>query len=366
MESEYEVSSEKASDLYAAQISGYEDEKVADIYLQICNNSLPRYGDKLNILELGTGGGHSFRRLRGLLVNRDDVTLVGADGIGIFARRFMDETRSSAVIADAGNLPFLANTFSAINVSAIFHEISTYGVFDLRAMRQKGRVAIIQALEEITRILLPNGVLAYRDVFCPYDRQAIKGVNYYQRSWHIFIKKYLPQLIETYEKVVAPVSKNINVQQRRDALYIEAPIQIHREIQRHYITFRDYFRKVVAPTAGLNVTHEGWIDQSGGMKSHMVIISTQSRPLTATIDSNTYDTLTDALIRDLFDSTPALGDWFKREGTELYTLLSSEELIALAGQVTEGSYKLTPIAGSLRTSPRNYYQRYLRQVIDHP
>lgn len=369
MDKKSEVPSGKSSDLYADQISGAEDEKIADVYLRIRDNSLPRYGGKLNILELGTGGGDSFSRLKELVSGRDDIDLYGTDGIALFARRFIDKTQSSAIVADAGNLAFRANAFSAINASAVFHEISTYGVINAQAVRLKGRTAVMRTLEEITRILLPGGMLAYRDVSCPHDREALRSINYFPKSWHVFIGKYLPRLIETYEKIIGPVSGRISVQQRADALYIEAPGQIHREIQRHYITFRDYFRKAVAPHAGLDVTHEEWIDQPGGVKIHTVAISSHPHTLTATIDSNTYDSLTDALINDLFDSTPALDDWFKREGTELYTLLSADELIALTGEVIVGvgpSYGFVSAPDSIRISPRDYYQRYLRQAIDNP
>jgi precorrin-6x reductase len=91
--------------------------------------------------------------------------------------------------------------------------------------------------------------------------------------------------------------------------------------------------------------------------------------LRVTIDSDTYDSLTDAAICELFD-TRALDDWFKREGAELYTLLSVDELVHIAKQgsveTTRGLFELTSRNGTSRVSSRDYYQRYLHRVIDDP
>ncbi len=369
MNPESEVPIEKVSDLYAAQISANMDEKIGDMYRLLQDNKLPRYGSTYRILEMGTGGGDSFVMLKYMLSNRNDIMFIGADYIGIFARQFRNKVGSPAVIAESGNLPFGDHTLSGINASAIFHEVSTYGVRDRCGQIKRGSAALVSTMQEMARTLLPDGVLTYRDVHCPENQTEIKRVVYYQKSWHLFVKKYLPRLIEIYEKVITPVSGRIHTEQRGENLCIEAPIQIHREIQRHYITFRDYFRRVVAPVVGIDVTHEEWIDQSAGVKRHTVIFSSMPRVLRISIESSTYDGLTDALITEFFE-TPALDDWFKREGMELYTLLNLRELVALAEHASvktaHGTYRLMHLVGSAHTSSRCYYERYLKQVIDQP
>ena len=176
------------------------------------------------------------------------------------------------MVADAGLLPFRDKTISAINASAIFHEISTYGVLRDGNILY-GIEAIKKSLEEILRVLAPEGILMYRDVSCPEKRLEYKTVNYRKKAWTLFIERIVPRILESVEISAPEIITGFNMKKNGNITIMRGTAQFHREIQRHYITFRDYFRKTIAKEWGCFVVEEDWKDIENGIKKLNLNIS---------------------------------------------------------------------------------------------
>jgi ubiquinone/menaquinone biosynthesis C-methylase UbiE len=385
MEKGFSRPPEKDSLVYLEQISRFDEEKFGLIARLAEDRKLPAVNGIINILEMGTGGGESAKKLHDKLSGNNDIKIFGLDNVHGFAQLFSEKTGSSAVAADAGRMPFKDDSLSAINASAVFHEISSYGVDNGSGNKIFGLDAVRSCLKEADRTLCPDGVLMYCDVFCPDNKGALKSVIYRQLAWRSFVKKFLQSFEPVITNIFPDAYKNLSMNHRSEEIEIRATTQIHREIQRHYITFRDYFRKVAAPDMGLKVDSEFWLDKDAGNKRHDLILSgvaleeysrinkdekhTNGRPLAITLESDKYDDLTDRVITK---APPQLTEsWFKREGGEIYTYASSDEMLKFCADLStlssvDGkSYNLKPVRNPT-IIPRAYYMRYLRRVIDNP
>lgn len=290
-------------------------------------------------------------------------------------------------MSEAGLLSFKEQRLSAVNASAILHEVSSYGVLNHEGGKSYGAEAVKQTIYDIRRCLADGGVLVYRDIACPNDRLALKTVPYERKSWQIFLKIYLPILHEVSQEICPEILKGYKLNNSETNSEITATAQLQREIQRHYITFRDYVRKKIFPKIGIAVIRERWNNKDSGNKTHSLELSTfairQYLPfksiehfdknikiLSVEMQSDEYDDFTDKIIEDFLskDSFDVYDEWFRREGREIYTYLNLSELKAL----TEKKQSLMNVsnnkmvASNERLLPRNYYQRYLNRVIANP
>jgi len=290
-------------------------------------------------------------------------------------------------VSEAGLLSFKEQRLSAVNASAILHEVSSYGVLNHEGGKSYGAEAVKQTIYDIRRCLADGGVLVYRDIACPNDRLALKTVPYERKSWQIFLKIYLPILHEVSQEICPEILKGYKLNNSETNSEITATAQLQREIQRHYITFRDYVRKKIFPKIGIAVIRERWNNKDSGNKTHSLELSTfairQYLPfksiehfdknikiLSVEMQSDEYDDFTDKIIEDFLskDSFDVYDEWFRREGREIYTYLNLSELKAL----TEKKQSLMNVsnnkmvASNERLLPRNYYQRYLNRVIANP
>lgn len=379
---------EKITPLYLDQISNNSSEKYGDLESLIKEDGLPKIGGKVKILELGTGGGQTIKELKNQLNGKENVDIIGLDKVSLFASQYQREVNSPAVVADAGMLPFQNKSLSAINASSIFHEIYTYGVNKSKNKVIRGKGAVEKVLAEINRTLAPNGVLMYRDVACPENYSEIKKVNYSRNSWVEFIKKYLPRLTEALKGVDSKNVENIKSEEDNSGTTITSAIKIHREIQRHYLTFRDFFRKKMAKDMGAKVLSESWEDKIEGIKSHSLELTAgalriyldnhissdvqQNKKFIISMFSDEYDDFTDKLIEQTMkgQSKNISEEWFKREGSEIYTYASPSELTETTSAIIDrskfGGEDYCLEAESVKMIPRYYYQRYLNRVIDNP
>lgn len=379
---------EKITSLCLDQISNNGSEKYGDLEVLIKEGKLPKINKKVKILELGTGGGQTVKELKNQLCNKVDVDIIGLDKVAMFASQYQKETNCPVVVADAGLLPFNNESLSAINASSIFHEIYTYGVNKSKNKVIRGIGAVEQALEEINRTLAPNGVLMYRDIACPENCLEIKTVNYQRNSWVEFIRKYLPELVKSLKSVNANDVENYKIEENNIGATMISSVKMHREIQRHYITFRDFFRKKIAADMGIKVLSESWKNKVEGTKLHSLELTSdalniyldnhidpeiqQNKNLTITMPSDEYDDLTDKLIEQIMKEQPEniIQEWFKREGNEIYTYANPLEFKKIALAITSQSKlseeKFCLKAEEVKMIPRYYYQRYLNRVIDEP
>lgn len=378
---------EKVNNFYLEQIKNNETEKYGDLKQLIIDDKLPKIKGRVNILELGVGGGETMKALKDQLYDRDNLNIIGLDSALLFAEHFRKKTDSNAIAADAGVLPFKERSLSAINASAILHEVSSYGTSDKNDKRIYGQDAIRQTLNEIKRCLTENGVFVYRDIACPKDRLAIKTVSYRKKSWQIFLDLYLPILREASKDVCPDIISGFELNKSEGKNEVTATAQMHREIQRHYITFRDFVRKKIFSKIGIEIVSEHWKDKESGNKTHTIILSNQAlghymkfknlnspdsdiKSLPVELQSDEYDDFTDSIIEEFIinDNFNINDEWFRREGREIYTYLSTDELKVLASEKhasPEGTNSRMEVL-SERSLPRNYYQRYLKRVINNP
>lgn len=378
---------EKINNFYLEQIKNNETEKYGSLKQLTMEDKLPKVNGQVNILELGVGGGETMQVLKDQLHNRKDLNIIGLDNALLFAEHFRKKTDSDAVVADAGGLPFQERSLSAINASAILHEVSSYGVSDAKEGKVFGQSAIKQTLNEIKRCLAENGVFVYRDIACPKNRLAIKTVTYKRKSWQTFLDLYLPILHKASNDVCPDIVSDFKLDRGEGKNEVTATAQMHREIQRHYITFRDFVRKKIISKIGIEVAMERWEDKESGNKTHSIILFGQAlknyirfkdlgnqdssiKSLSVELQSDEYDDFTDSIIEKFIvnDSFNINDEWFRREGREIYTYLSVEELKELASEkhvlINGKTSHLEPL--NERLLPRNYYQRYLKRVISDP
>ncbi|MCK5061920.1 class I SAM-dependent methyltransferase [Candidatus Parcubacteria bacterium] len=374
---------EKINNFYLEQISNNEVEKFGDLKQLIIDDKLPKIDGKINVLELGVGGGETMKKLKDQLHSRDDINVIGFDGAFMFSDNFKRATDSEAVAADAGLIPINDNSLSAVNASAILHEISSYGASTEDGGKVFGPEAIKKSLNEIKRCLAESGVLTYRDVACPKDRLKTKTVSYSRKSWKMFLNMYLPVLQDASKEVSPEIFNGYKLEEDVDNTRIRATAQAQREIQRHYITFRDYFRKKIFPEMGIRVIKEDWTEKSKGNKQHSIELSGVAlryyinkmnpteqtlgiKNMSLTMSSDEYDDFTDEIMELGFneDVSDFHEEWFRREGREIYTYLEPEEIKQMVAEPdTDGSVL---IAEKEKMAPRYYYQRYLDRVIKNP
>lgn len=376
------IPNEKKSELYLDQISGNSDEKFGNLAELVLNDELPLVNGKINILELGTGGGETMNKLKDIINSKSNVNFFGLDAAHLFVKKYEGAVNHPGVVADAAKLPFKSASISALNASAIFHEISTYGIRNGNEIIQ-GIPAIEVALKEAIRVLVPGGILMYRDIYCPNDRLDVKEVSYRNDSWKFFIEKYLPKYISSAEKIFPEVLRGLKIENLSNGeVLINASAQVHREIQRHYITFRDYIRKIISKEMGLDIMNSAWTNKREGDKNFSLRLRGESlemyygymgldnavkksNVLEVIMNSDEYDDYTDYMIKVFFEnnSEKMWDDWLRREGSELYTYLSIDELVALFNNLNKStdikSIKIKKIA-------RNYYIRYLDRAISNP
>lgn len=292
------------------------------------SDEIPRDKDgKITILELGIGGGESLKLMSEQAP--DGVSIIGVDLIPELAHHSSNELGIPSVVADVAHLPFRENSISAVNASAIFHEVSSYGI-----KKDDGRIfgldAVKYTMAQIQNILLPGGLLAYRDVALTTKYlKSEKGVRYSSESWKKFIDWFLPEFLSSgpqmYDKEL------VRIQPYGGGVAITAPVGLHREIQRHYLMLRDYVKTV-----------DG--------------------------DSDADAAIASALSSDQ-PGDQFINPWKEREGKEWYVYGTPTEVI-LAGknsQGTDANEVLFPSdATRVQLIPRANSNQYLQEFIDYP
>jgi ubiquinone/menaquinone biosynthesis C-methylase UbiE len=385
----------KESGDYLSQIRNNVAEKVGIINDALVADSLPRNSEgKLKIVELGTGGGESLRRLKSNVGDREDAELIAVDVLPNLASSLKKELDIEAVAADAGHLSFADESLSAINASAIIHEVSSYGTRGGGSKGNEmiyGKDAVKKAFGEFNRVLLPEGIVAYRDILAPLENlQVMKTVQYRGKSWHAFANCFLDKFLASQPKMYDDAA--VTMEMVGDNLTLHAPIGLQREFQRHYLMFRDYLRNVGNELFGITMSRSDWINEVEGLKSitfsiddHLATVldlgpfevheSATGRVYKG--NSDQFDKLYDDAMAYRFEKSNEGQDfenlietWREREGLEHYLCGNIGDMVELsieASGTTDDAYVLMPEAlDDIAIAPRYYYNRYLRQVIDNP
>lgn len=402
---------EKGSSGYLdASITGNGAEKS-----QLVVSAIRRLGERgivpENILEIGPGSGSAIVELATAidaqfpdLKGRTNLSLLELEDVESGklkkARKKFEEIGSTALIrGDATQLDSLLDegSMSIISASAVMHEIFSYG---------GGYPAVTDAVGSISRVLEPGGLFAYRDVFSvKKDSQHDRVKHIYDNEgWVRFIKIFVPYYLAkaehpykreddilVFEQDSSFVKPNEIDPQRY--LGIEGPIGILREIQRHYITLRDYLWREgslgVSPIVEGNFASD-WMDHKKGHK-RVHYTSELNDPLLEAmseengeghkvVDGDIFDDTTDVLLAKFLEKAQEdqnseewkiFQKWMDREGSETYIYYTRDRLLGAVAissmRATDGQKVLLPtFLEDVFASPRLYYNRYLRRQLSSP
>jgi len=381
----------KESGDYLNQIRNNTAEKVEIIENALNSGELPRNREgRIKIVELGTGGGESLRKLKASINDKPNAEVVAVDVLPGLASSLKKELDIEAVAADAGQLPFANDSISAINASAIIHEVSSYGTSDEAGRSLYGKDAVRQSFKEFNRILVPDGIVAYRDVLAPLESlQEIKAVRYREKSWRLFAEWFIEKFLESQLKMYDAAS--VTSETSDEGLVLSAPVGLQREFQRHYLMFRDYLRSSAQVAFGIRTSRSDWLNESEGLKSVTFSVDDSLAAIVASSafevhesangkiykgDSDQFDKLYDNAIAYRFDGSSdddfedVFERWRDREGSEYYLYGNIGDIVGLsieASMKRDDSYVLIPeFPDDITIAPRYYYNRYLSQVIDNP
>ena len=386
----------KGSGDYLKQIRNNVEEKTGIIEAALGAGTLPRSQDgKLRIAELGTGGGESLRALKAELGDVADAELIAVDIVPDLAASLKKELDVSAVGAEANHLPFANGSLSAVNASAVIHEVSSYGSKNEAGEMRYGTEAVKEAFSEFYRVLMPEGIVAYRDVLAPVENiHEMKTAAYGRRSWAMFADWFLKDFLKTEPKLYD--GADITEEKKDGNLVLGAPAGVQRELQRHYLMLRDYLRTVKAGEFGITIARSDWIDKDAGLKTMTFLAddrvasaidlssfemheSAEGKVYRA--DSDRFDEIYDKMmefywqqLKDGADGGPEFGKiidaWKAREGAEhyLYGNIGDMLQIAVRAGIDAGDPQvlLPEFPEDITVAPRNYYDRYLGQAVDKP
>ncbi|MEU3571956.1 hypothetical protein AB0E96_26535 [Kitasatospora sp. NPDC036755] len=371
--------------------------------------------DRPKAVEIGPGGGSAVIFLASQLAangstRRDvDLTLVEVPGVvSTSLNEAMTEFRKvgtvelvSGFAQDIATL--LPEPVDVISASALLHEVYSYG---------GGYNGLHSMIRTIPNVLRPGGLFAYRDVY------AVDGASLHERSvqtyaaksWIQFLRMFLPQYLRegthpyhgAHDEVVTRQDSRIvpvGELATGTAVFVSAPVGIFREVQRHYITFRDHVWRSGA--LGFVPFLDGqmaadWIDaRTGHKRVHYRLTDaewlpeSQKRMMLAlserygdhfTVDGDIFDECTDIALSQFLATAERGGGecraiwehWTTREGRETYAYMTLDALLAaFAVSSTEASRPdrtvLMPVQVSDVTQrDRGYYNRYLRRALPNP
>ncbi|MFI6577769.1 hypothetical protein ACIBFB_18425 [Nocardiopsis sp. NPDC050513] len=371
--------------------------------------------ERPHLVEIGPGGGAAVNFLASRLRSEPkrpvdvDLTLIEVPDV---ASRSLTQaidgfnrvgtcTLVRGFAQDIGTL--LKNRADVISASALMHEVYSYG---------GGYSGLHSLMRTLPTVLNPNGFFAYRDLYAVRNDSLHERVThaYDSPAWLQFIRMFTPRYLQygthpyhhAQDEIVARQNSRIvavGELDPRTCAIISAPVGLFREIQRHYVTFRDHVWRSGA--LGFAPVLEGqlasdWLDTGSGHKRvHYTLTGTDWLPRSQkamllavsepyadhyTVDGDVFDECTDVALT-AFLTASERGDsacseiwagWSAREGRETYAYLTLDDLITLfavnsADSAREHPTVLLPTRPEdVLIRPRNYYNRYLTRRLANP
>lgn len=367
-----------------------------------------------HIIEIGPGGGAAVShiadtlsdtvgdkgvvRLGGMHMSLLELESIESGALCKSREKFSGIGTSSLHTGDAREIEkIFPDGADVVAASAVMHEIYSYG---------GGYQALDDTFSAITRVLRPGGYLAYRDVFSvdrPSQHERTRHI-YDRESWVRFAQLFLPHYLQHAQhpyhreddKVIFEQDSRIVASEAIDPkkyLSISAPIGLLRELQRHYITLRDFMWRTgvlgIRPIMSGDRSND-WLDMKAGLKrvyfqkeiedTMLIAMSERIRDGLYAVDGDSFDTTTDVLLgkflKEVVSDSSALAsaawdEWFKREGSETYTYMTTGRLLgAVATRSLEASERkkilLPALPEDVLGISRKYYSRYLTTRLSNP
>ncbi|WP_280273415.1 hypothetical protein [Nocardia wallacei] len=367
--------------------------------------------DRPHIVEIGPGGGAAVEFLASRLTEQPrpvQLTLLEAPGVTSQSltaaiERFNDIGSCVLVHGWAQDLGGLFDEpVDVVSASALLHEIYSYG----------GAYAGLHTMmRTLPTVIRHYGYFVYRDVYAVDAPSLHERVvqSYSAQAWLQFLRMFLPHYlregVHPYhhhddEVVVRQNSRIVPVAEldTRICAVVEAPVGIFREVQRHYLTFRDHVWR--SGVLGFRPTLDGplsgdWIDfRSGHKRVHYAVTESDWMPAAHqanllavsepfddhfVIDGDIFDAVSDVALMAFM--TAAGNDhecartweaWRVREGRETYAYLTADELLAAfaVNSIEATAHQdtvLVPVcADDVITRDRRYYNRFLAKRLSNP
>lgn len=366
------------------------------------------------VVEVGPGGGAAVAFLSDQLAGDPDptrrvrLTLIEAPGVA--SQSLTDAVEQFNQIGacelrhgfaqDINTL--VPEAVDIISASALMHEVYSYG---------GGYAGLHAMMRTLPTVLVPGGFFAYRDVYAVDTPSLHERVaqSYNSQAWLTFLRLFTPQYlaggIHPYhraddELVARQNSRIVPVTDLDPATcaVVAAPIGLFREIQRHYITFRDHVWR--SGTLGFTPLLDGdlaadWIDFRTGHKrvhyrpgddaswlsdAQRTMLAAMSEPYAdhRTIDSDIFDSVTDIAMLAFLNATRS-GDtdcwqvwesWLLREGRETYAYMTADQLITAfavhSAEADTGTVLVPARASDIHRVDRHYYNRFLAKRLANP
>lgn len=368
-----------------------------------------------HVVEIGPGGGAAVNFLAARLRERHweglpvDLTLIEVPGVASHAlSQAIDKFNevgtcelTHGFVQDLGSL--LPRPADVISASALVHEVYSYG---------GGYGGLHSLIRALGSVIEPYGYFVYRDLFSVRDQSLHERVThaYDEPSWLRFLRVFTPHYLEhgkhpyhhvRDQAVARQDSRIVEIAELyvNACAVINAPIGLFREIQRHYITFRDHvWRSGVlgfVPVLDGPLSAE-WLDARTGHKlvhytpteteglprTHRDMLDVLSEPYAdhRTVDGDIFDTCTDVALNAFLtaveegDATcsQVWNEWSVREGRETYAYLTTDELLtefAVNSARADPAHPtvLLPVGmEDIVVRQRHYYNRYLTKRLANP
>lgn len=368
-----------------------------------------------HVVEIGPGGGAAVSFLASRLsrpqsgIGPVDLTLVEAPGVTSQAlaravSSFNEIGTCELVHGFAQNLgSLLPRPADVVSASALMHEVYSYG---------GGYSGLHTLIRVLGSVIEPYGYFAYRDLFSVGNRCLHERVThaYDAPSWLRFLRMFTPHYLDHGRHPYHHVHDHVVVRQDSRIVdvaeldtdtcaVISAPIGLFREIQRHYITFRDHVWRSGAlgftPVLDGQLSTE-WLDARAGHKlvhytftgaewlprTYRDMLAVLSEPYAdhRTVDGDIFDTCTDVALSAFLSAVEKgdpecahiWGEWSAREGRETYAYLTTDELLtefavnSARADTSRQTVLLPSRAEDIMVRQRHYYNRYLAKRLANP
>ncbi|MGH3857224.1 MAG: hypothetical protein ACRDR6_27825 [Pseudonocardiaceae bacterium] len=366
------------------------------------------------VVEVGPGGGAAVAFLAAQLARDPDparevhLTLIEAPGVVSQSLTGAVEEFNQVGVCElrhgfAQDIDtLLSEPVDVISASALLHEVYSYS---------GGYAGLHSMMRTLPTVLAPGGFFAYRDVYAVGRSSLHERViqSYNSRAWLTFLRLFTPQylaegthpyhhaddgLVARQDSRIVPVAEL----DPATCAVVAAPVGLFREIQRHYITFRDHVWRSGA--LGFTPVLDGdlaadWIDLRAGHKrvhyrlgddapwltgAQRMMLAAMSEPYADhhTIDSDIFDSVTDVALLAFLEAAESgdiacrqvWGSWLLREGRETYAYMTADQLLTAfavhSAEATTNTVLMPVQAADILRVDRHYYNRFLTKRLSNP